>query len=84
MVMLSGILALVAFVAAVIILIHAFKASIGQGFLCLCIPFYILYYAFARFTHPKKNLIIGVLIGGWILSVILTAAGGMPAGMSGM
>jgi len=65
------ILYLAAFACSIIILIHAFKASVGQGFLCLCIPFYILYYGFARFTHEKKNLILGVWIGAWVLSIIL-------------
>ena len=65
------ILYLAAFACSIIILIHAFKASVGQGFLCLCIPFYILYYAFARFEHEKKNLILGVWIGAWVLSIIL-------------
>ena len=75
MAMLSGLLGLAAFAAAIIILIDAFKASTGQGFLCLCIPFYILYYGFARFQHEKKNLILGVLIGSWVLTMILYGAG---------
>ncbi len=62
---------LAAFACSIIILIHAFKASVGQGFLCLCIPFYILYYAFARFEHEKKNLILGIWLGGCILSIII-------------
>lgn len=61
--MLAGLLNLVGLVCGIIILIHAFKASVGQGFLCLCLPFYVLYYAFARFQHPKKNLIIAVWLG---------------------
>lgn len=77
MVALAGLLNLVGFVCALIILIHAFKASVGQGFLCLCIPFYILYYAFARFDHPKKNLIITV----WLVCLVL---GGALYGMYGM
>jgi hypothetical protein len=76
---LSAIFGLAAFVASIIILIDAFKASVGQGFLCLCIPFYILYYAFARFQHDKKNLIVGVLIVGWVLAIALSLAGGMSS-----
>jgi translocator protein len=58
---------LVGLVCSIIILIHAFKASVGQGLLCLCIPFYVLYYAFARFEHPKKNLILAVWLGSFII-----------------
>lgn len=68
---LSGVLNLVGFACSIIILIHAFKASVGQGFLCLCIPFYVLYYAFARFEHEKKTLIIGVWLGSFILGGVL-------------
>jgi len=68
--MLAGLLNLVGLICSIIILIHAFKASVGQGFLCLCIPFYVLYYAFARFEHPKKNLILIV----WLASFIVGGA----------
>ena len=79
------ILVIILYVAAlacsILILIHAFKASVGQGFLCLCIPFYILYYAFARFQHEKKNLIIAVWLGAGILAAILAGmSGGFAAG----
>lgn len=52
-------------VCNIIILVHAFKKSVGTGFLCLCVPCYILYYMFTEFEHENKNLIIaGSLIGG--------------------
>jgi hypothetical protein len=71
---LSVIFAIVALVATIIILIHAFQASTGQGFLCLCVPFYILYYAFARFEHPRKGLILAALLVGWGLAIALNLA----------
>ncbi|HVS15213.1 MAG TPA: hypothetical protein VMV46_14890 [Thermoanaerobaculia bacterium] len=71
---LSVIFAIVALVASIIILIHAFQASTGQGFLCLCVPFYILYYAFARFEHPKKGMILAALLAGWGLAIALNVA----------
>ena len=41
---------LVAFVCAIIVLIHAFKnGGALQGILCLCVPFYIIDYMFAKF-----------------------------------
>jgi hypothetical protein len=69
--MLAYLLYLVGLVCSIIILIHAFKASVGQGLLCLCVPFYVLYYAFARFEHPKKNLILGAWLGSFILGGVL-------------
>lgn len=63
---------LVAFVCAIIVLIHAFKnGGALQGILCLCVPFYILYYMFAKFEHPKKNLIIAGYIGGIVISLVI-------------
>lgn len=68
---------LVALVCAIIILIHAFQDSVGMGFLCLCIPFVILWYAFAKFEHEKKGLIIGVWLGAIVLSWVFQIAGAM-------
>ncbi len=77
---LAIILYLACFACSIIILIHAFKASVGQGFLCLCVPFYILYYAFARFEHEKKNLILGVWLGsGIVAAVLMSVSGGYSA-----
>jgi uncharacterized membrane-anchored protein YitT (DUF2179 family) len=69
MTVLAYVFALVALVASIIILIDAFKASVGQGFLCLCVPFYIFYYALVRLQHPQKNLILAALFGGWVLAI---------------
>ena len=77
MIALAGLCGLVSFVCAIIILIHAFtKGGVLQGFLCLCIPFYILYYAFAKFEHEKKNLILGVWLGAVVLEIVLLMMGG--------
>ena len=59
----------------IIILIHAFKSSVGMGFACLCIPFVILWYAFAKFEHEKKGLIIGCWLGSWVLSIVFQVLG---------
>ena len=66
---------LVAFACAVIILIHAFKnGGALQGILCLCVPFYIIYYMFAKFEHEKKNLIIAGYFGGIIIALVIQFA----------
>lgn len=72
MAMLGMVFYLVALVCWVIILIHAFKnGGALQGILCLCVPFYILYYMFAKFEHEKKNLIIGGYLAGFIIGAVL-------------
>ena len=74
---------LVVFVCSIIILIHAFKnGGVLQGFLCLCIPFYILYYAFAKFEHEKKNMILGAWLGSAVLVGVLIALQIMSAARS--
>ncbi|MBZ0122037.1 MAG: hypothetical protein K8H88_33895 [Sandaracinaceae bacterium] len=74
----GGLFSLVALVCNILILIHAFKASVGEGFLCLCVPCYILYYMFAKFEHPNKGLIIAGSLGGNIIgNVLIQFAGGM-------
>lgn len=77
---LGGLLCLVGFVCWVFIMIHAFKnGGALQGILCLCVPFYVLYYAFVRFEHEKKNLIIGGLLGGFLLGAALMVLQAMMA-----
>jgi O-antigen/teichoic acid export membrane protein len=68
---------LVAFACGIIILIHAFtKEGVGWGLACLCIPFVIIYYMFAKFEHEKKGLILAGYWGGAILGVIFVYMGG--------
>jgi len=61
----------VAFVCSIVILVHAFtKGGVLQGILCLCIPFYILFYALLMFEHPKKNTILTMWIGAHVLTIV--------------
>lgn len=77
--MLGLVFSLVAFVCAIIVLIHAFKnGGALQGILCLCVPFYIWYYMFAKFEHEKKNLIIGGYFGGFIIGMVLQFMAASP------
>ncbi len=71
---LGALFSLAALVCNIIVLIHAFKESVGQGFLCLCVPCYGLYYMFAKFDHPKKGLIIAGSLGGAIIGNVCQAA----------
>ena len=83
---LSGVVGLLAIGVALIcgarILTHAFTQSAGTGFMALCIPLFIFFYAFAHFEHRRKGWIIAGFIGGWGLGVALqTAVGGGAAGL---
>ncbi|MGH9669643.1 MAG: hypothetical protein ACRD3A_05975 [Terriglobales bacterium] len=74
--LLSVVLYFVALVCWVIILIHAFKnGGALRGILCLCVPFYIIYYMFAKFEHERKYLIIGGYFGGFIIGRLLQCRG---------
>ena len=74
---------LVGFVCCIIILINAFtKGGIVQGLLSLFIPFYIIYYGFARFEHPKKAMIVWGMIGAFLLQFVLMFMGVGAAVMS--
>jgi len=71
---------LASFVCSIIILIHAFQSEVLQGILCLCVPFYVLYYAFAKFEHEKKGLILGCWLGLGLLGGVIQVAAGAAAG----
>ena len=75
MMILGSLFYLVTFVCSIIILIAAFKESVAQGFLCLCIPIYILYFAFAKFEHEKKKVILAAWIGSGVLGAVLYGVG---------
>ena len=67
---------LVGFLCNLIILIDAFRSSVGEGFMCLCIPCFILFYMFTKFEHPQKTLIIaGALVGSGIGNVLVRTSG---------
>ncbi|MGE0792329.1 MAG: hypothetical protein AB7S26_42035 [Sandaracinaceae bacterium] len=77
---LGGLLSLVGLVCNIIILIHAFRESVGEGFLCLCVPCYILYYMFTKFEHPQKPLIIGGAIGCNVVGNVMVRFATMSSG----
>jgi hypothetical protein len=85
---LSVLLLLGSFICLVFIYVHAFQRSVGTGFMVLCIPCYVLYYAFSQFEHPKKNLIIAGWLGLGVPGLMLNVAGriGMMhgAGLGGL
>jgi len=63
----GGLFSLTGLICHILVLIHAFQNSTGEGFLCLCIPCYAFYYMFAKFEHPYKTpIIVGALAGNII------------------
>jgi hypothetical protein len=72
--------ALVSLVAGLVVVAHAFRSrGVAEGFLCLFAPFYILYYAVARFGHPRRGLVIGLWLGGVAGSVVVMTVMGLTA-----
>ncbi len=76
----GSVLLFVAGILGLVILINAFsKGGAAQGLLCMFVPFYILYYAFAKYSSPKKALVVGGWLGGLVLGVTLQVVGGLMA-----
>jgi translocator protein len=61
---------------AFVILRHAFARSIGTGFMVLCIPFFMLAYAFGQFEHRQKGWVVAGFVGGIVLGLVLRVLGG--------
>ncbi|MBN1523291.1 MAG: hypothetical protein JW904_02305 [Spirochaetales bacterium] len=54
----------------IMILIAAFKEKVTKGLLALFIPFYAIYYVFAKYQPDNKTLVIILYLGGWVVSII--------------
>ena len=80
----GGILSLVGFVCWVVIIIQAFKVNATTGILSLCIAPYALYFAFAKMQHAKKGMLLGGMLGGYILGAVLYSVGGAMMASSAM
>lgn len=75
LVVLGFALQLLAVLCLVPVLAFAFRRSIGTGFMVLCLPVYTLYFAFGQFEHRLKGLLLAGAVGGFVLGVVLRAAG---------
>jgi|CXWL01.1.fsa_nt_gi hypothetical protein len=69
----SLLLMLAAVFCALLMLVHAFRRSVGTGMMVLWIPFFIVYYAFAQFEHRQKGLILAGCFGGGVAALVLRA-----------
>jgi len=52
------------------VLVAAFKESTAQGLLCLFVPFYAIYYLFAKYSNPNKTAAIILYLGGLIILIV--------------
>jgi hypothetical protein len=57
------------------VLLHAFRRSLGTGFMVLCLPVYTPYYAFSQFEHRYKGALVAGWLGGLGLGVVLFTVG---------
>ena len=57
-----------------VVLIHAFRRSVGTGVMVLLLPFYSCYYGFSQFEHPRKFPVLAGWLGGLVMAVMLTTA----------
>lgn len=75
LVLLAGALATFSALCAVLILVHAFRRSVGTGVMVLCIPCYMVVYAFTQFEHRWKGLIVTTWLATLLLSATISAVG---------
>ena len=64
-----------ALVGAVWVVLEAFHDAPLEGLLCALIPFYLLYYAFARLRVRYKPAVLAVWLGATVTAATLIAAG---------
>jgi benzodiazapine receptor len=77
--LLSLLSALLTLGAALPILRHAFRRSVGTGVMVLLIPGYVLLYAFTQFEHPRRHWLVPLMLGGLILSGVFAGLALPPA-----
>ena len=57
------------------VLAHAFRAGLGTGAAVLLLPPYTVFYAFARFEHRARALVLTGWLGALILAVLFRVVG---------
>jgi len=62
-------------IGGITLLIESFKKSVGTGLLCLFIPFYIFYFAFAQYKAANKKQVLIFWIGGFCLFMACNSIG---------
>lgn len=75
LVLLGVLFAVLSFGCSLFILFHAFQRSVGTGVMVLCIPCFMIYYAFSQFEHRRKGLIVSAWLASLLLSCVLYTFG---------
>ncbi|HEY1088868.1 MAG TPA: hypothetical protein VGE37_14285 [Archangium sp.] len=75
-------LMLVSVVSWTLVLVHAFKRSLGTGFIVLCLPIYNVYYGFSQFEHRVKGLVLAGWLGAGVLGAVVLRWVGVAASVS--
>ncbi len=60
-------------IIAIVVLVAAFRESIAQGFLTLCVPFYVLYFVFAVADSSWVRWLYGANLLGVVIFIGVTA-----------
>jgi hypothetical protein len=68
---LAIVLAALGFACSLFVIVHAFRRSVGTGFMVLFVPFYVVYYSFTQFEHPRKGAILAGFLGCLSLGGVL-------------
>jgi hypothetical protein len=76
------ILMLVSVASWTLVLVHAFKRSLGTGFIVLCLPIYNVYYGFSQFEHRVKGLVLAGWLGAGVLGAVVLRWVGVAASVS--
>ncbi len=63
-----GFAALYALAVHIIVVVSAFRESVGTGFLTMCVPFYAIYYVFRVSENDTLKLLYGTAV---VLQIIL-------------
>ena len=64
-------LAALGFACSLFVIVHAFRRSVGTGFMVLFVPCYVVYYSFTQFEHPRKGAILAAYLGCLSLGGVL-------------
>jgi hypothetical protein len=60
-------LMLVSVASYLVVLVHAFRRSLGTGVIVLLLPIYNVYYGFSQFEHRMKGLVLAGWLGAGVL-----------------
>jgi hypothetical protein len=61
-------------VISLVVLVAAFQDSVGQGFLTLCVPFYVLYFVYGRLDSRTIKGLYSLALAGYVGLIALKSA----------